>query len=76
MTTRVPPTGISVPNSAHFTVSDGVTNTVCTTSSFNIAGYFSANLGFAVASGLTQYRPYALYANDSAAKILFTGCEL
>ena len=76
MTTRVPPTGISVPNSAHFTVSDGVTNTVCTTSSLNIAGYFSANLGFAVASGLTQYRPYALYANDSAAKILFTGCEL
>jgi len=76
MTTRVPPTGISVPNSAHFTVSDGVTNTVCTTSSFNISGFFSANIQFNVASGLTQYRVYSLYGSNAAAKILFTGCEL
>lgn len=76
MTTRVPPTGMSIPNSTHFTVSDGVTNTVCTTSSFNISGFFSANIQFNVASGLTQYRAYSLYGSNAAAKILFTGCEL
>lgn len=76
MTTRVPPTGISIPNTAHFSVSDGVTNTVCTTSSFNISGFFSANIQFNVASGLTQYRAYSLYGSNAAAKILFTGCEL
>lgn len=76
VTTRIPPTGISIPNSTYFTVSDGVTNTACTTTSFNIAGNFAANIQFNVASGLTQYRPYSLYANNAAAKILFTGCEL
>ena len=76
VTARVAPTGISVNNATYFSVSDGVTNTTCTATTFTASSVNSCIVGYSVASGLTQYRPYTPYANNATAQLLFTGCEL
>jgi hypothetical protein len=76
VTARVAPTGISVNNATYFSVSDGVTNTTCTSTGFTASSVNSCIVGFSVASGITQYRPYTPYANNATAQLLFTGCEL
>ena len=75
VTTRVPPTGVTFSSAAHFSVSDGVTNTVCSSASFNIAGINACSFSMA-ATGFTQFRPYSLYGSNASAKFYLTGCEL
>lgn len=73
---RVAPSGVIVSNGTHFTLDDGVTLTPCTALTFNIAGLTSVQVLPAVASGLTQYRPYNLRFNSASGYIRFTGSEL
>jgi len=74
---RVPATGVTFSLASHFTshrVSTG--NIVLTTAEFRGPGQNSTMLNLTIASGAVADAPYFLYANNSAARILFTGCEL
>lgn len=74
---RVPPTGITVSNGTHFTVSSAGVNTPCSSVSFNISQHPNILLiNFDVASGLTAGRAAFSYANNASGKIIVTGCQL
>lgn len=73
---RAPATGITVSNVAHFTIGDGVTNTVCNAISINSGAQETVSLNMGVAAGLTTNRAYYAYCNNGAGSILFTGAEL
>jgi hypothetical protein len=74
---RVPPTGVSVSDGTHFTLTDGVTNTACTAVALGgIISTKACQLQMTASSALTQFRTMHCYSNNAAGQILFTGCEL
>jgi len=72
---RTTPTGAVVSDATKISVSDGVTNTACTVVAVSAASDSGVQINCDVASGLTQYRPYRIYANG-AVTIRLTGAEL
>ena len=74
---RIAPTGITIPAANDFRLADGASPIQTTGVTFSSANINAAFLIAAVASGLTQWRPYILqFANVTSGKLLFTGCEL
>ena len=71
---RVPPTSIDF--AGNLAVNDGVTQTAVTTPTFSIPSLNQQVLDVPVASGLTQYRPYAFLANNSTAAYIGFNAEL
>ena len=73
---RVAPTGITVSSVSHFNVTDNTLGSVCSGVVFNAAGNTNAQVYFQTATSYATYRAGAAYSSNSAAKILFNGCEL
>ena len=74
---RVPPTGITVSNVAHFNFSDNITGSPTNAISFNYSSNISCTLALTSASIFTiTYRPLSFYSSNASAQILFNGCEL
>jgi hypothetical protein len=73
---RVAPTGISVANVAHYNVESGGGGTATTNLTFNSSGKKAAFLIGTPTAGQTIGRGALVYSTNSAAQILFTGCEL
>ena len=75
---RVPPTGVTVSSSSHFTNQFGGTNLVASAvalaSGFN-QGVTQASIATAI-TGATAGASGMLYFNNSSGQLLFTGCEL
>jgi len=77
VSTRVAPTGISISAASDFSVTDIYSqNVAALTITFSSAGFTSALIQGTAASGLTAGRPTTMFANNSNAKLLLTGCEL
>ena len=74
-TMRVPATAVEYSNIALY---DGVTITAITSAAINSGqnGKQVANVVFGVASGLTLYRPYQVFANNSLSGYLAISAEL
>ena len=76
--TRVPPTGITISSSAHFSgTTTGGSQTAFTSVTFNAANVLSSEVygsgatGMGAAGGASQFR-----MNNTSAYLYFTGCEL
>jgi hypothetical protein len=74
--TRIPPTGITVSNGAHFAVSESGGDTATTAVAFVSANVHGGAVTATVAAGLTDGRGASLLLANASAKILFTGAEL
>ena len=61
---------------ASLTLNDGITTTAVSSIVFNSQGLDCVRLEATVASGLTQYRPYFLYANNTTAMFIGVSAEL
>jgi hypothetical protein len=72
---RVPPTGLLVSSSAHFTVNAVVGAGVAGAVTFSNGGANSARI-LATSSGVTAGQSAQLYFNNASAYLYFTGCEL
>jgi hypothetical protein len=75
VTTRVPPTGVSVSSNSHFTLNQSGVG-YAPTITMGFGGIDASTLTVTVASGLTSGAGGYLYATNSAGQIQFTGCEL
>jgi hypothetical protein len=74
---RITPTGITISNVAHLTLTDGVTATASTGIAFQSdTSLMQGAVTVTVAAGLTQFRVGRARFNSAAGYILFTGCEL
>jgi hypothetical protein len=77
VTPRTAPTGITISSASHFNVTDIIgVSTAATTVSFSTAGTGTAVLTGTIGTGVTSARPTTLQTNNTAALLLFTGCEL
>jgi len=78
VTTRVPPTGISISSASHFTVNvDGLVSSVPTALAFTAPSSTNANrISVSGLSGLTTGQPAFLDITNTSGQLLFTGCEL
>ena len=77
VTTRVPPTGVTISAGSDFKLSRPSTGLVtCTSASFGNGSVEAGTVQFNTASGLTADQPYGVLAATASAKILWTGCEL
>jgi hypothetical protein len=78
VTTRVPPTGISISSASHFTVNvDGLVSSVPTALAFTAPSSTNANrINASGLSGLTTGQPAFLDITNTSGQLLFTGCEL
>lgn len=76
VTMRTPPTGVTISNNAHITVTDGFSTAA--SSAVGVNSITSEKmLGLDItSSGLTQFRPYAAYINNASGYLLATGAEL
>jgi hypothetical protein len=77
-TTRVAPTGITISSAGHFIAYDHAgDNRSCTGVTFDYAGLNAATLNLAnTSANFISGNSFVLGTNNSAAYILFTGCEL
>jgi hypothetical protein len=73
VTMRTSPSSIDFSNVA---VTDAVTNTTVTGITLNQANPMSTNINIAVASGLTQFRPYRLLSDNNSAAFFGMNAEL
>jgi len=77
VTARTPATGITVPNATHFTVyNSGAAGITATALAFSTSSNSSATVNISTASGLVAGNGTIFLANNAAAQLLFTGCEL
>jgi hypothetical protein len=77
VTTRTPATGITVSNATHFTVyNSGAAGITATALAFSTSSNSSATVSISTASGLVAGNGTLFLANNAAAQLLFTGCEL
>jgi hypothetical protein len=72
---RVVPTGITASSATHFTFNDGAAPYTSTSVTFASETGFGCAV-FNIGCTVTAYRPGAIYFNNSAGYIYFTGCEL
>ena len=72
---RVVPTGITASSATHFTFNDGASPYTSTSVTFASETGFGCAV-FNIGCTVTAYRPGAIYFNNSAGYIYFTGCEL
>ena len=72
---RVVPTGITASSGTHFTFNDGAAPYTSTSVTFASETGFGCAV-FNIGCTVTAYRPGAIYFNNSAGYIYFTGCEL
>ena len=75
VSTRIPPTGITVVSATSFAVSFSGSGQNCTAVTFVYSGVESAAVEFAVSSASVGVVGQC-YANASGCQLLFTGCEL
>lgn len=74
---RVAPTGITVSDSTHFSISSAGASTACTSVTFNVSqSEHILLINFDVASGLVAGNANFAFANNASGQILVTGCEL
>ena len=74
---RIAPTGITVSNGTHFSVSSAGVNTACT--AVSVSSSQSVNvllINFDVAAGLTAGNAAFSYSNNASGQIIVTGCQL
>ena len=78
VTTRVPPTGISISAASHFTVNvDGIVSSNPTGLVFTSSSSVNANrINATGAAGLTTGQTAFLDITNTSGQLLFTGCEL
>jgi len=77
VTTRVAPTGITVPNATYFIVyNSGATGVAVTSMTFSSASTTSGLIAANTASGLVAGNATVLAISNASAQLLFTGCEL
>lgn len=77
VSTRTPPTGVTVSSAAHFSNSRPSTgNNACTAVNFAASSNYACQIELKAASGLVADVPYLMFANNASAIMLFTGCEL
>jgi len=76
VTPRVPPTGITISNTGHFSTTDDVTTTAGTNLTFGVASDKICKVNLTTGATLTAFRPGALIFNNASGKLLFTGSEL
>lgn len=76
VTARAAPTGIVVSNVAHFSLSTGAGGVAGTNIVFNVGSFAAGVVTVTVAAGLTAGNALALYFDDAAGYLLFTGAEI
>jgi hypothetical protein len=77
VTSRVPPTGVTISNATHFEVlSGGSGNIALTALTFSYASVDACTLATTVASGQSTNAGGFLRSSNASAQIQFTGCEL
>jgi hypothetical protein len=77
VTSRVPPTGVTISNATHFEVlSGGSGNIALTALTFSYASVDACTLATTVASGQTANAGGFLRSSNASSQIQFTGCEL
>ena len=76
VTTRVPPTGVTVSSASHFELYWSGSDITCTTISFSYGTTDYAALNFEVASGATTNAGNMIRSANASAQLTLTGCEL
>jgi hypothetical protein len=74
---RTAPTGITYSSLSHFVIANS-TNTSYTPTAlnFDVGNVAGTSILYSVATGLSVGTPSRIYADNSSAQLLFTGCEL
>lgn len=73
---RIPPTGLTVSSSGHFSLNDAGSLIACTSVTFNAATKRVGRIQADVSSGLTAGHAVDIYANSASATLFWTGAEL